>query len=112
MIHEAEEHAAEDAKKKEEIDARNAAETLVWTTEKMLADNKDKIKEDDTKDLEGKVASLKEAIKGGDMTKIKAEADTLSTAAQKVGAALYQQQQSAPSGATQAEEVKPEEKKE
>jgi molecular chaperone DnaK len=100
MVREAQEHAADDAKKKEEVDAKNAAETLVWTTEKMLHDNKDKVKEEDTKDLETKIASVKEALKGTDLAKIKSEADILATAAQKVGASLYEAQK--------AEEVKPE----
>ena len=118
MVREAQEHSAEDAKKKEEVDAKNAAETLVWTTEKMLHDNKDKVKEEDKKDLEGKVMELKNALKDGDMAKIKSAGDVLGEAAQKVGASLYQQKQGEGnreqgSGNEQkAEEVKPEEKAE
>jgi molecular chaperone DnaK len=100
MMREAQEHAAEDAKKKEEVDAKNAAETLVWTTEKMLADNKDKIKEEDKKALETQVAAVKEALKGTDMGKIKSEAEILAQAAQKIGASLYET----------AKEVKPDAK--
>lgn len=114
MVREAQEHAAEDAKKKEEVDAKNAAETLVWTTEKMIHDNKDKIKEEDKKDLEAKMADLKTAIQGGDMEKIKSAGDVLGQAAQKVGASLYEQKDAAKpaEGAEQkAEEVKPEEAK-
>ena len=107
MVKEAAEHATEDTKKKEEIDAKNAAETLVYTTEKMLHDNKDKVPEADAKDLEGKVMELKNALKDGSLDEIKAKADVLATAAQKVGAAMYQSQQS-PSGEQKAEEVKPE----
>ncbi len=111
MMKEAEAHAAEDAKKKEEVDSRNAAETLVWTTEKMIADNKDKVKEEDKKDLEGKITELKTALVGTDMEKVKSAGDALGQAAQKVGASLYQQNQSQP-GAQQAQEAKPEEKPE
>lgn len=112
MVREAAEHAAEDAKKKEAADIRNAAETLVWTTEKMLADNKGKVKDEDAKDLEAKVAEVKTAIQSGEQERIKSAAETLSQAAQKVGASLYQAQQAAPAGEQKAEEVKPEEKKE
>jgi molecular chaperone DnaK len=111
MMKEAEAHAAEDAKKKEEVDSRNAAETLVWTTEKMVADNKDKVKEEDKKDLEAKITELKTALAGTDMEKIKSAGDALGQAAQKVGASLYQQNPQQP-GAQQAQEVKPEEKQE
>lgn len=112
MMKDAEAHAAEDAKKKEEIDSRNAAETMVWTTEKMIQDNKDKVKEEDKKDLEQKIADLKEALKGTDMEKVKSAGDVLGQAAQKVGASLYQQQQATP-GAQQAQEATPtDEKKE
>lgn len=110
MIKDAEAHAAEDAQKKEEVDSRNAAETLIWTTEKMLADNKDKVKEEDTKDLEAKMAELKEALKGTDREKIKSAGDALGQAAQKVGASLYQNQQVAPE--QKAEEKKDESKPE
>ncbi|HTP57101.1 MAG TPA: molecular chaperone DnaK [Candidatus Paceibacterota bacterium] len=110
MVREAAEHASEDTKKKEEIDTKNAAETLVYTTEKMLHDNKDKVPETDAKDLEGKVMELKNALKDGSLDDIKAKADVLGTAAQKIGAAMYQSQQ-APAGEQKAEEVKPEEEK-
>ncbi|MCC6934326.1 MAG: molecular chaperone DnaK [Candidatus Yanofskybacteria bacterium] len=113
MVREAQEHAAEDAKKKEAVEAKNAAETLVWTTEKMIADNKDKIAENDKKELEEKIAALKTALQGGDLSAIKAAGDTLGQAAQKVGGSLYQQSaanEKAPE-AQAAEEVKPEEQK-
>ncbi len=114
MVREAQEHSAEDAKKKEEVDAKNAAETLVWTTEKMLHDNKDKVKEEDKKDLEGKIMELKNALKDGDMAKIKSAGDVLGEVAQKVGASLYQKEEKKegePESQT-AQEAKPEEKAE
>jgi molecular chaperone DnaK len=116
MVREASEHAAEDAQKKEAADVRNAAETLMWTTEKMIADNKAKIKEEDVKDLETKITEVKTAMQSADRDNIKTAAETLSAAAQKVGASLYQSQQEqqktdAATG-TPAEEVTAEEKKE
>jgi len=117
MIREASEHAAEDAKKKETAEVRNASETLVWTTEKMLADNKDKIKEEDTKDLEAKITEVKTAIQSADESKMKSASEILSKAAQAVGSALYEAQKTAgapPEGQStqEATEAKPEEKKE
>ncbi len=110
MVREAQEHAADDAKKKEAVDAKNAAETLVWTTEKMLADNKEKIKEEDKKALETQISAVKEALKGQDLAKVKSEAETLAKAAQQIGAGLYEASKAAPSEGQKAEEVKPEEK--
>jgi len=113
MVQEAAAHADEDKKRKEEIDQRNAAETLVYTTEKMLHDNKEKVKEDDAKALQVQADKVKEALKGTDMAAIKAEADTLAQVAQKVGAAMYAAQQEAAKapGAQEATEAKPEEGK-
>jgi molecular chaperone DnaK len=104
MVREAQEHAAEDAKKKEDVDALNAAETLVYSTEKLLADNKDKVKDEDRKELEGKIMELKNVLKDGGADAVKAKADELAQAAQKVGAAMYQAAQAAP-GAQEAKET-------
>lgn len=116
MIREAQEHAAEDMKKKEELDTRNAAETLAYTTEKMIADNKDKIVEADKGDLEGKIMAVKEALKGTDMTLIKSSADELGKKAQEVGGNLYKAgeaaKQEAPASGAQEATEKAEEKKE
>jgi molecular chaperone DnaK len=107
MIKEAEAHASDDAKKKGEAETKNAAETIVWTTEKMIQDNKDKVKDEDKKDLEQKMTDVKAALTGGDGDKIKSAADILAQAAQKVGASLYQQNQEAkPQEAQPAEEKK------
>lgn len=114
MVREAEAHAEEDKKHKEEVDARNAAETMVYTTEKMITDNKGKIKEEDANALQTQADVVKEALKGQDMSKIKAEAETLAQAAQKIGAGLYQAgQQPTPNGEPVQQEAKEaEEKKE
>ncbi len=117
MIREAAEHAAEDAKKKEVAEVRNGTETLVWTTEKMIADNKGKIKDEDVKDLETKIAEVKTALQSADQEKMKSAGEALSKAAQTVGAALYEAQKAAPAQpegqpAQEATEAKAEEKKE
>jgi len=113
MVQEAAAHAEEDKRHKEEVDKRNAAETLVYTTEKMLHDNKDKVKEDDAKALQAQADKVKEALKGTDLGLITSEADTLAQAAQKVGAAMYATQQEAAKApeAQEVTEAKPEEGK-
>jgi molecular chaperone DnaK len=111
MVQEAAAHAEEDKKHKEEVDSRNAAETLVYTTEKMLHDNKDKIKAEDAEALQKQADIVKEALKNADLGKVKAEADTLAQAAQKIGSAMYEASKTAPAGEQKAEEVKAEEKK-
>lgn len=115
MKKEAEAHAADDLKKKELIDARNTAETIVYTTEKMLKDAGDKVKPEDKKAIEEKIEALKKVKDNEDLEAIKKAADDLAQTAQKVGAAMYQgQQQQPPQGAPAAggEEKKDENKDE
>ena len=88
MTKEAEAHAAEDAKKKEEVEAKNAADSLVFTAEKTLKDAGDKVPADLKKEIEEKI----EAVKKADASQLKAKTEDLSTALQKVGQAMYQQQ--------------------
>jgi molecular chaperone DnaK len=94
MKKDAEVHAAEDKKRKELIEARNTAETMVYTTEKMLKEAGDKVSADDKKATEEKLEALKKLKDSEDVEAIKKAADELATVAQKVGAAMYQQQQS------------------
>jgi molecular chaperone DnaK len=98
MQKEAEMHAAEDQKRRDEIEARNMADTLAYQAEKMLRDNKDKIPADLNKEVEGKVAAVREALKGADIDSIKRATDELNQTMQKVGQAVYQQQQPPPGG--------------
>ena len=106
MKKEAEANSEEDKKKREVIEAKNHADALVYTSEKTLKDAGDKVSEDDKKDVEEKIAALKEAISSDDQEKMEKATSELSEAIQKVGAAMYQQPQEAP-----AEEAKEEEKK-
>ncbi len=110
MKKEAEAHAADDLKKKELIDLRNTAETIVYTTEKMLKDAGDKVKPEDKKEIEEKMEALKKVKDSEDKEAIKKAADDLAQTAQKVGAAMYQQQQQQPpqSGPAAGEEKKDE----
>ena len=111
MTSEAEKFASEDAKKKESVETRNLSETLVYTTEKMIKDNADKIKEEDKKELNEKVETVKSALKSDNMEEIKKATEALSTTAQRVGGDLYKQQQAQPSSPEQPQEAKPAEEK-
>ncbi len=93
MAVDAEKFAAEDAKKKELAEARNLAETLVYTSEKMIKDNGDKIKEEDKKELNDKMEAVRSAIKGENVEDVKKATDELSKIAQRVGGELYKTQQ-------------------
>lgn len=113
MKKEAEAHAAEDQKKKELIDLRNTAETIIYTTEKMLKDAGDKVKAEDKKAIEEKMEALKKVKDGEDKEAIKKAADDLAQTAQKVGAAMYQsQQQQPPQGPAAGAGAEPEKKDE
>lgn len=90
MKKDAEAHAEEDKKRRETVEVKNMSETMIYTTEKMLKDAGDKVKEEDKKLVEEKLAALKAVHEGKDLEAIKKAADELATEAQKVGAALYQ----------------------
>ena len=92
MVKDAKAHEAEDKKIKEEADTRNQAEAFEYSTEKLLKDNKDKIPEDVSKEVQSKLDALKEALKGKDIDKIKNAQNDLMTSAQKIGQILYSSQ--------------------
>ena len=92
MQREAEMHAAEDTKYREEVEIRNTADSMAYNADKMLRDNKDKIPEDLNKEVEEKVAAVRSVIQGADIEAIKRASQELSDSMQKVGQAVYQQQ--------------------
>lgn len=92
MTKEAEKFAEQDKKTKESIELKNQAETLIYTTEKMIKDFEAKINEAEKKDLQDKVEALKKVKDSGDTVAIKKASEELNAAAMKVGAAAYQQQ--------------------
>ncbi|NLL90499.1 MAG: molecular chaperone DnaK [Dehalococcoidales bacterium] len=92
MQREAEAHASEDAKRKEEVEAKNSADSMAYNAEKMLNDNKDKIPEEIKKDIESKIAAVRSALQGSDVENIKQKTQELSEAMQKAGASVYGQQ--------------------
>ena len=104
MVREAEEHAAEDKKRREDAETRNSAEQLVYSTEKLLVDNADKLPEDVKTEVQSKVDDLKKSLEGTDADDVKAKTAALSTAAQKIGEAIYSQAQAdAPADAPAAD---------
>ena len=92
MQQEAEAHVAEDTKHKEEVETRNAADTLAYTADKTLREQKDKIPSDLNQEVETKIAAVRSVLPGTDMDAIRQAMQELSDAMQKIGAAVYQQQ--------------------
>jgi len=107
MKAESEKFAVEDRKKKELIDLRNQADTLIYTCEKTLKDAGDKVKAEDKKPVEEKISELKKVKDGNDPETIKKAVQELGDAIQKIGAQMYQQKAPGP----EPEEEKKEEKK-
>lgn len=91
MKHAAEEHAEEDKKKRESIDAKNNADSLIYSTEKLIKENKEKIAEDKQKELTDGIESLKKAIEDDDAEKMKSESEALQKVVYEVSAELYKQ---------------------
>jgi molecular chaperone DnaK len=92
MVREAEEHAAEDKKRREEQETRNSAEQLVYQTEKLIKDNDDKLPEDVKSSVQADVDALKSALAGEDFDAVKAAYETLVQSQQKLGEEIYKQQ--------------------
>lgn len=103
MVRDAEAHAAEDAKRKEEAEARNQGDTLVYQTEKLLREQGEKISADERQGVEEKLADLKSALGGNDIEAMRTATELLMNASQEFTQKLYEQaaaeQQSAPGGA-------------
>lgn len=100
MVREAEEHAAEDKKRRESAEQRNQAEQLAYSVEKLIKDNEDKLPEDVKTEVQGDVDALKSALAGEDDDAVKTAFEKLSQSQGKLGEAIYAQQQSeAPAGA-------------
>jgi molecular chaperone DnaK len=98
MQKEAESHASEDAKRKEDAEARNTSDSLVYQAEKTLRENKDKIPADIASDITAKADALKSAITSNDTALMKSASEELSTALQKAGSHVYGQNQQPSSG--------------
>ena len=92
MQREAETHAAEDTKRREEVETRNAADTLAYTADKTLREQKDKIPSDLNQEVESKIQAVRSALQETDIEAVRRATQELNESLQKVGAAIYQQQ--------------------
>lgn len=112
MKKEAELHADEDKKKKEEVEIINQADSVIFSTEKMLKESGDKMKAEDKTELEAKISDLKKAKEANDLDALKKSLEEVNAVAQKIGAAMYQaaSADSSANGAA-ASEAKAEDKK-
>jgi molecular chaperone DnaK len=108
---EAEAHADEDKKKKEAVEVRNQADTLIYTAEKTLADAGDKVKEDDKKTINESVAVLKEKKDSEDLEEIKKLTEDLNSKLMKVGEQMYKEEDGEEKKDDSKDESKDEDKK-
>lgn len=109
-VKEAEQYAAEDKKRREEVDAKNEAENLCYQVDKLINENGDKISEEDKTSLNTKSAAVKEAISKNDMALVKTAKEALEKELQNVGSKIYQQaaaQQQAQPNPNQGGDVPP-----
>jgi molecular chaperone DnaK len=90
MIHDAEQYAEEDRKRREAVELRNSADGAVYSTEKFLSDNADKIPAELKAEVEADIADVKRALEGEDQEAISAAAAKLAASSQKMGTAMYE----------------------
>jgi molecular chaperone DnaK len=100
LVKEAERYAAEDRRRKEEVEARNQADTMAYSAEKTLRELGDKVPGDVKSEVETKVSAVREALKGSDVEAIKRTSRELSESLQRIGASMYQQQEAPGAGPT------------
>ena len=107
MVREAEEHAAEDKERRATAETRNTAEQLAYSTDKLIKDNADKLPDDVKSDVQADVDALKSALAGDDEAAVKTAFEKLSESQQKLGEAIYSQEQAAASaeGAAEGEQA-------
>ena len=93
MVNDAESHADEDQNKKDLIEARNRADTLVYSTEKLLSENREKIEDSDASAIEKSLAEAKQVLESDDVSKINSAMENLTQASHKLAEVMYQAQQ-------------------
>ena len=101
MVKDAEAHASEDKKKKEAVEARNKAESLIHATEKNLKDLGDKVSAADKEKVEADIKALQDVLESGDVATINAKSEALMQSSMKIGEALYKAQQETASASAQ-----------
>jgi molecular chaperone DnaK len=99
MARDAESHGAEDRKKKDEIEARNRADAMVYNVEKMLKEHRDKISDADAKEVESAIEGVRKAMSDGGLEQITSATDKLTTASHKLAEAMYKSQSAGGNGA-------------
>jgi molecular chaperone DnaK len=109
MVNDAESHADEDKKKKDEAEARNMADTLVYSTEKTIADLGDKVPEETKSDVEAAIAEVKTALEGEDVDAIRAAINSLQEKSYKLAEIVYQQAEAETAEGGEAEPASDEE---
>ncbi len=98
MVKDAEAHADEDERRREEVETRNTAENAAYSAEKLVADNEDKVPDEMKEEIAGHVEAVRTALKGEDVEAIKTSQETLQAAIQKVGELVYAQADEPPEG--------------
>jgi molecular chaperone DnaK len=91
MVRDAESHAEEDRRRRDEADVRNRADTLVYQTEKILREQGDKVSDEERAAVESSLAELKDSLNGGDVDRMKNASESLMAASQKMSQLLYEQ---------------------
>jgi len=92
MVHESKDHAAEDQRRREEVEARNMADSTAYSAEKTLRELGEKVPEDVRSDVQSKISAVRSALQGQDVAEIRRHTQELSETIQKVGAAMYEEQ--------------------
>ena len=99
MVNEAAQHEEDDKKRREELEIRNSAEQLVYTIEKTLKEDADKVSEATRQEVQGDLDAVKEALKGSDIEAVKSSVEKLNQSAMKIGQEVYQNAQAAQAAA-------------
>ena len=102
MVKDAQAHAAEDKKKREVVEARNEADTRIYSVEKLLQEHGDKVGEDDRKKIQDEIAAARKALEGGDLDAIRTATQNLVKASQKIGEEMYKKTTAAGGGPTES----------
>ena len=100
MVKEAEQFAEQDKKKREEIDLRNSADSMIYTAERTKKDLADKLNQEQIGKIDSAVSTLKDALASNDMPQVKAKSEELQKILQEVGTVIYQQAAAEQTGPT------------
>ena len=98
MVQDADRHRQEDESRKEQVETRNNADSLIYQAEKLMREQGEQVPDDLKTEVEGKIAACRSAMEGQDLAHLQTTVQELSESLQKVGAAMYQQPDSPPPG--------------